>query len=204
LVHAAAGGVGTALVQLLKLKGCEVFGNAGTEEKLNYLRTIGVDHPINYREKDFEDEIRAIIGKEGQLDATFNAVGGKTFKKDLKLLGPGGRAVAFGAADRSGRKGGFFANLKLLFSMGFHHPLFLMMGSKSIIGVNMLAIADHKPAHIKRALNRCVELVKEGKLKPTVGGEFHVNEIAKAHELLEKRSSIGKISVYWEEKRQEA
>jgi NADPH:quinone reductase-like Zn-dependent oxidoreductase len=197
LIHAAAGGVGTALVQIAKWKGCTVYGTASNPKKLEYLKSIGVDYPINYREKDYVTEVKRLLGDKKKVDATFNAVGGKTFKKDMKLLGKGGTIVCFGAADRSGRKGGFFANLSLVFNMGFQHPLFLMMRSQAIVGVNMLAIADHKPDMINHCIKSVVKLTEEGVLKPHVGGEFHVDEIGKAHAFLEGRQSIGKIVVKW-------
>ena len=95
LIHAAAGGVGTALVQMAKDRGCEIFGTAGSDAKLEYLKSIGVDHPINYRTQDFEVEVRKIAGEQG-IDAIFDPVGGKSVKKGLKLLGSGGRILLFG------------------------------------------------------------------------------------------------------------
>ncbi len=105
LVNAAAGGVGTALVQLSKLKGCEVFGTAGSDDKMPYLRKIGVDHAINYRTSDFGAEIRLILNGR-TLDVAFDSLGGKTYKTSNSLLGSGGRMVSFGVAEVSGWKGG--------------------------------------------------------------------------------------------------
>ncbi len=196
LIHAAAGGVGTALTQIAKLKGCTVFGTASQPEKLNRMKENGVDHAINYRSSDYETAIRNIL-KEHRLDAVFNAVGGKTVKKDLRLLRAAGSLICFGAADRTHKKWGFFSNLNLLRNMGLTHPLFLMMQSRTIVGINMLQVADHRPDIISRCLKEVVRLTAEGKLKPHVGGVFNVEEMAKAHVLLENRQSMGKIAITW-------
>lgn len=196
LVQAAAGGVGQALVQLAKWKGCTVFGTASNPEKLEYLKEIGCDYPINYREKDYVQEIKKVLGKQ-RLDAAFNAVAGDTIKKDMKLLSSGGSLVCFGAADRTDKKWGFFSNLNLVMKMGFTHPIFLMMRSKTIVGVNMLKVADYKPVALKRAMENVIQLTNEGVLKPKVGGEFDAKDVGKAHALLEGRKSMGKIALLW-------
>ena len=99
LVQAAAGGVGTLLVQLCKRHGCTVYGTAGSDAKLDYLRALGVDHPINYRRDDFADAVRRVRGDAG-LDVIFDSLGGSAVRKGLALLAPGGRIVCLGAAER--------------------------------------------------------------------------------------------------------
>ena len=194
LIHAAAGGVGTALVQLAKHKGCEIFGTAGSAEKLEYLRELGVDHPINYRSSDFEQEVRKLAG-DGGLDAVFDPVGGDSVKKGLRLLGSGGRIVLFGASSMTGTN--VFGKISAGLGFGFYHPAEFMMASKSMIGVNMLRIADNRPMVLKRCLEKVVQLVEDGVLDPTEAKVFPIDELAEAHEFLEGRKSIGKVSVKW-------
>lgn len=196
LVHAAAGGVGTALVQLLKMKGCVVFGTAGSEEKLHYLREQGVDYPINYREADYQEVIEQ-LGFGRKLAATFNPVGGNYVKKDFKLLNAGGRLVLYGASKMTDARGNFFKMIRLLFGFGFWSPVKFVSGSTSMLGVNLLRIADHNPEILGRCLDKVVTLAEEGLLNPTVGKEFPHTELAKAHAFLESRGSIGKIAVKW-------
>lgn len=191
LIHAAAGGVGVALTQLAKLKGCKIYGTCGSDEKVEFALKNGVDVAINYRKSNYETEIKE------RIHASFNAVGGNTLKKDLKLLGAGGTLTCFGAASRTDKTGGFFSNLNLLFSSGFFSPLFLMMRSKSIAGVNMLKLGDYRPNLFQNTLKEVVKLAVEGKIKPHSGGVFSVNDISKAHSLLENRFSIGKIAEKW-------
>lgn len=196
LVHAAAGGVGTALVQLLKHKGVTVFGTAGSPEKLDYLKEQGVDYPINYRQSDYLEEIKK-LGFEGKIDATFNPIGGDYVKKDFALLNAGGSVVIFGASKLTEAKGNIFKMLKLVFGFGFWSPIKFVTTSKSLIGLNMLKIGDYKPQAFQRCLKAVVDLVTSGVLKPTVSKEYGHEQLAEAHSFLESRQSIGKVAVKW-------
>ncbi len=195
LIHAAAGGVGTALVQMALDRGCTIFGTCGSDEKVDYLKSIGVHYPINYRADDFFEEVKKINGKIG-LDAVFDAVGGTSVKKGFKLLGSGGRLVVFGAASIT--EANIIKKLKMVFGFGWYHPLQFIMSSKSIIGVNMLRIGDNRPHLLKRCLDGVVRQVNEGKLDPKVAKTFKIGELTNALNYLKSRKSIGKISVLWE------
>jgi NADPH2:quinone reductase len=195
LVHAAAGGVGTALVQLAKMHGCTVYGTAGSDEKMKYLRQLGVDHPINYREEDFVTAIRKIAGTSG-LDVIFDPIGGDSVKKGIKLLRQGGRIICFGGAQRTGRPN-LLKTLSFAWGFGIYSPVEFLMRSQGVIGVNMLRIADHRPWVLKKCLDEVVSLTETGKLNPHIGGIFPVEELAKAHALLESRASVGKLVVRW-------
>jgi len=196
LVHAAAGGVGTLLVQLCKRRGCVVYGTAGAEDKLAVLRDLGVDHPINYRSADFAAEVRRLRGGEG-LDVIFDSIGGKTTRTGMTLLGAGGRMVCFGAADHTPGALQPLRSLRFLVSFGLPHPVLLMMRSRAFIGVNMLRIADARPLVLQRCLRAVVELALSGELRAIVGGRFPAEQLAAAHALLESRRSTGKIVVTW-------
>lgn len=196
LVQAAAGGVGTLLVQLAKRHGCVVYGTAGADAKLDYLRTIGVDHPINYRHQDFAAAVRQLRRSEG-LDVIFDSLGGAAVRKGLALLAPGGRIVCFGAAQRQAGRFQILHDLKFVASFGLPHPIPLLMNSKGLIGVNMLRIAGHRPLTLQRCLAAVVDLTLRGALRPTVGGRFPVDQLAAAHDFLAGRQSTGKIVVTW-------
>ncbi len=196
LIHACAGGVGTALTQLAKNKGCIVYGTSGSDEKFEYLRNNGVDFPINYRKVNYESELIK-LSKGKKLDVAFNSVGGKSFKKDLSLLDRGGKSVIYGAAERAGKKGGKLATLGLVWNFGILTPIQLLMNSQGVIGVNMLRIADYKPLVLQRCLEAVVSMTEEGALKPTTGGIYNIDQIGEAHAFLESRKSTGKIAVTW-------
>lgn len=196
LVHAAAGGVGTLLVQLCKRHGCVVYGTAGSDAKMGYLRELGVDHPINYRTSDFADAVRRVRGSDG-LDVIFDSIGGAAVRKGIALLGSGGRIVCFGGAEHSHGNLQILRSIAFAASFGVLHAVPLMMRSKGIIGVNMLRIADNRPLVLQRCLQAVVRLALDGELRPTVGGRFKAEQIGDAHALLGGRSSTGKIVVSW-------
>ena len=192
LIHAAAGGVGTALIQLAKEKSCNIYGTAGSQYKLDYLKQQGVDFPINYRKEDFAEHIQKL---NVRMDVIFDPVGGSSFKRDKTILAHGGRIICFGGSGRS--SGGIIQTLKFVLGFGFMSPIGLLMKSQGVIGVNMLRVADHKPRVLQRIIKGVIELFNQGKIKPHVGGSFKADEIAEAHNFLENRKSIGKIVVEW-------
>lgn len=194
LIQSGAGGVGTALIQYARYKGCEIFSTAGSDSKLQYLSSLGVQHPINYASQDFEKEIKQLTNGKG-VDVIFDAVGGASVKKGFRSLGAGGRLICFGAADMSNKN--IFGKIKSALGFGFYHPLMFMIPSKAIIGINMLRIADEKPAVIQHCLTEVIRLAGEGIFVPTVGKVFNIADIAAAHAYLETRKSIGKIVVQW-------
>ena len=198
LVHAAAGGVGTILIQLAKKKGAIVFAKIGSEDKRELVKSLGADFVINYNLVDYETEIEKQLNGE-RLDISYNPVAGSTFKKDFRLLGSGGRLILFGGAEMSGSKWGFFSTLNFVRKMGLVIPIGLMMRSKNIVGVNMLKIADNKQKVMSYCLQQVLKLYKEGVILPQKGGNYSVSEIAKAHEILENKSSTGKLAIYWDE-----
>lgn len=195
LVHAAAGGVGTALVQLLKLDGAKIFGTCGNDEKINFLKELGVDYPINYKTSEYKSEIKKILGNK-KLDTVFDSLGGKYIRDGMKLLGSGGRMVCFGGAELNSATN-IFSKFQKILQFGFYHPGILMMASKSLIGVNMLRIADNKPEVLEHVLHEVISLAEKKLIVPIGGKEFHVSKLATAHEFLESRNSIGKIAVRW-------
>ena len=171
LIHSAAGGVGTALLQYAKYKGCEIFATV-----------------------DFEQEVKRITTGKG-VDVIFDAVGGSYTKKGFRSLAPGGRIVCYGAADISDRN--IFGKISTLLGFGIYHPLQFMNSSKALIGVNMLRIADNNPARLKRCLDNVVRLHDEGVFKPVVGRVFPVSQLGEAHAFLGGRGSTGKVTVTW-------
>lgn len=196
LIHAAAGGVGSLLIQLAKLKGAIVYAKIGSEEKRAFVKECGADFVLNYKEANYESTLLNLLGSN-KLSASFNPVAGDTIKKDAKLLGPNGRLYLFGGSQMVGGKFGIFSKLKFLWDMGIILPIGLMMQSKSLIGVNMLKIADSYPDIISTSLKEVVQLHQLKKITPHVGGVFTQHEIVAAHDLLESGKSMGKITVRW-------
>jgi NADPH:quinone reductase-like Zn-dependent oxidoreductase len=194
LVQSGAGGVGTALIQYAKHMQCEIFATAGSDEKVNHLQQLGVHHPINYNTQDFETEIKKITAQKG-VDVIFDAVGGKSVKKGIHSLAPGGRMVCYGASALNNKN--IFGKIITALQFGFYHPAMLMMPSKSIIGINMLQIADHKPQIIERCLANVMKLYADGIFVPAIAKVFLATAIEEAHNYLETRKSTGKVAVQW-------
>ncbi|HUR29979.1 MAG TPA: zinc-binding dehydrogenase [Saprospiraceae bacterium] len=194
LIHAAAGGVGTALIQLAKWKGCTVIGVVGGKEKVEYLKSMSVEHIIDHHQVDYMDYINDHFG--GKVDVVFDNIGGSSFKKGKSILAKGGRIISFGAASLSG-KHGIINLLRLVFGFGFFSPLAYLGKSQSLIGINMLRIADNRPDIISHEFAEVASFYKQRILNPHVGKVFHHDQLPKAHEWMEKRNSIGKVVVTW-------
>jgi len=195
LVHAAAGGVGTALIQMLLYKGAVIIGTCGSQEKVEHLRKSGVQYPINYNTSDYREEIKKILG-DRKLDLVFDSLGGKYVSDGIKLLATGGKLVMFGGADVTSEKN-FFKRWRKIFQFGFYHPGMFMMASKSLIGISMLKIGKEKPEIISRVLREVVALGGKNVLTPSGGQEFPVSQLAEAHYALEQRRTLGKVVVKW-------
>ena len=103
LIHAAAGGVGTAATQIARDIGAEIFGTASAG-KHDAIRAQGVDHAIDYRSTDFEESVNELTGGEG-VDLIIDATGPTAFRKDYRLLRDGGRLIMFGVSELEGSRG---------------------------------------------------------------------------------------------------
>lgn len=197
LVHAAAGGVGSLLVQIAAGHGCVVYATAGGGEKLEVAQRLGATHVIDYRREDFAASVQRLC-PDG-LDVVFDSLGGASVRRGLTLLAPGGRMVCFGAASHAAGQFQFLRSLRFAASFGFPHPIPLLIHSRSLLGVNMLRIADRRPETIARCLKGITAAVREGRLRPIVGGEYSARRLAEAHADLEQRRTIGKLVVRWDD-----
>ena len=164
LIHAAAGGVGIAAIQIAKLVGAgEIYGTA-SPGKHDAIKEIGVDHPIDYTSKDFAKEVRRISGEKTPLDVIMDAVGGGSFRKGYGLLRAGGRLVMFGASSVTpGEKRDVKAIAKMLATTPVFHPMQLMPASKAVIGLNMLTLWDE--FEIARRVPRAAAQVDRGRAR---------------------------------------
>lgn len=192
LVRAAAGGVGTALLQLLKTKNCEVVAVVGHDQKVKKLLETGLSKVYNYR----SPSSMSSFEKEDKFDIIFNPVGGKVYKSDMKNLAFGGKMVLYGASSRSGVKGAL-ADVRFLIQMGVQIPIFLLAKSQSIIGINMLKIASKKPSLIQQNMQELASLYQEGKIHPKIDKTYSAENISEAHDYLESGLSSGKIVLSW-------
>jgi len=195
LIHAAAGGVGLAAVQIAKLNGLVVFGTASSPEKIKLLQDdYKVDHVINYRQNDFVTEIQRIEATtDGCIDIILDSIGGSYFKKELPLLRYGGRLVGYGASAVSDRSMSKVVSLvSNVVSMLTFSTVDLMLNSKSFIGVNMKKFGEAKPNVVAEYLSKIIELFTAEKLR-TIVKEYSWEEISTAHRDIESRHTSGKL-----------
>lgn len=197
LIHAAAGGVGSLLIQMAKYRGATVIAKVGRKEKEDFVKTLGADYVVNYNDCDYQSKITELLNGE-RIDISFNPVAGSTYKKDFEIIGSGGRLVLFGGSELSGGKYGIFSKLNFVRRMGLILPIGLMMRSKNVLGVNMLKIADNRPKVLTHCLKESFEMYKKGIIKPQIGGTYSQSEFFKAHNALGSGKTIGKLSVKWD------
>src|ERR687888_620443 len=185
LIHAAAGGVGIAATQVAKGIGAEIFGTASAS-KHDAIREQGVEHAIDYRSLDFEQEVMRITGGEG-VDVIMDALGPASFRKDYRLLRSGGRLIMYGLSEvqtGSGRRD-IPAALRSLVrmpvaTMPWWKSLAVMNENKGVFGLNMLSWWDHE-GDFDRALQPLLEGLEKGNLKPVVAEAFPFDRAPDAH-----------------------
>jgi NADPH:quinone reductase-like Zn-dependent oxidoreductase len=191
LIHAAAGGVGQAALQLCRWRGAEVFGTASAG-KHQRLMELGVAHCIDYHTQDFEDELRRLTDGKG-VHLIIDAVGGGSFRKSYRSLAPMGRLFLFGASALApGRTRNLFAAVRGLLAMGAFKPLSLMNDNRGVFGVNMGHLWDHA-ALLRTIIEEILTLIAGGVLDPLVDKTFSFDQAADAHAYLQARKNFGKV-----------
>ena len=196
LLHSAAGGLGRALLQIVKRHGCTVVGVTGSASKISALENAGVDVPLLFQGGNFAAAYRRVCGS-APLDVIFDPVGGSQVRAGMRLLGSGGRMVCLGISGSVGPHAGILRTLATVAALGIIHPAALMLHSRSVIGVNMLRIGDDKPRAIRRCLDEVVTRAVRGEFQPVVGKVYPAAEIADAHGDLESRRTLGKVALRW-------
>ena len=189
LVHAAAGGVGMAAIQLCRAVGAEVIGTASAS-KHAFLRECGVAHCIDYRTEDFEQGVMRVTGGRG-VDVAIDATG--AFRKSYRCLAPLGRLVCFGLSSASaGMEPSRLRALLSIAKLPFFHPIKLMNDNKAVIGVNLGHLWDHIDM-LRREMLGLLDGYEKGTIKPVVGKTFPLIEAAAAHRYMQERKNVGKV-----------
>jgi NADPH:quinone reductase-like Zn-dependent oxidoreductase len=199
LIHAAGGGVGISAVQIARNAGAEIFGTASAT-KHEAIHTQGVDHPIDYRTQDFEAEVMRITGGEG-IDLAIDALGPSSFRKDYRLLRPGGRLVMYGLSEnsREGRRS-IPLTLKSLAAMPtatmpWWKSLMVMNENKGVFGLNMLKWLDSEGS-LDRLVAPLMADLEAGRLDPVVAESFPFERAGDAHRFIAERRNVGKVVLF--------
>jgi NADPH:quinone reductase-like Zn-dependent oxidoreductase len=182
LVHGASGGVGIALLQLGKVFGLEMLGTA-SQSKHGLISGLGAT-PIDYRNTDFVQEIRARF-PEG-VNAVFDPIGGTHYKRSYQILRKGGRLIGYGFQNAESK----LYIVSSLIQLMSHK---LMPDGKRSQFYSIAVTRKSKAGWLKEDLSTLFELLARGAIQPVIQRSFPLSDARAAHELFEKGSGVGKI-----------
>ena len=176
LIHAAAGGVGTAAVQIGKILGVEMYGTSSSDEKLDRVKELGLQHPINYKKLDYQEAIKELTQGEG-VNAVFEMLGGEHTAKSIRCLRDFGRVIVYGTATGQAAQ----LDARALYAKG-----------ASVHGL-WLTYLSAKPELMQRAWKQLSAWVGQGRLRPIIGDVLPMERVADAYRLLLERKNVGKV-----------
>ena len=176
LIHAVAGGVGTAAVQIGKLLGVQMYGTSSSEEKLGRMKELGLQHGINYKERDYEEAIKELTNGQG-VDTVFEMLGGEHVTKSVRCLRDFGRVIVYGSA--TGQR----ADLD---------PRILYAKGVSVHGLWLTYLSQHREL-MRQAWEKLSAWTSAGYLRPIIGAVLPLEKAADAYRLLKERRNFGKI-----------
>ena len=178
LIHAAAGGVGSVLVQMAKAFGVKrIFATAGSSAKLDIARGFGADVAIDYTTDDFAKIVSDETNGRG-VDVICDAIGGEVFANGLSVLAPFGRHVVYGQS--GGRPGALTTDL-------------LHRTNRAVLGYSSGHYRRNRPLKLAAAVEAAFDLVAAGKVQILEGGRFPLSEAGQAQQLVESRASAGRV-----------
>ncbi len=176
LIHAVAGGVGTAAVQIGKLLGVEMYGTSSTDEKLARVKELGLQHGINYKQHDYEEAVKNLTRGEG-VDAVFEMLGGEHTAKSLRCVRDFGRVIQYGTATGQQPK----LDVRALYAK-----------SASLQGL-WLSYLSQKREIMEAAWSQLSQWIAQRKLTPVVGHVFPIDRAVEAYKLLQEGKNYGKV-----------
>lgn len=178
LVHAAAGGVGTTAIQVARAFGvAPIFASIGSAWKEDHVRKMGADGVVDYSSKTYGEDIKAMTDGRG-VSVILNPIGGVTIEQDLHCLTPFGRLVVFG--DMAGQSACIPADG-------------LYTTNRSILGSSFGHYRRFRPDSVRKSMKIAIKLLASKQVEMYVHDCLHLKEASKAHDVLEKKQSLGKI-----------
>jgi len=176
LIHAVAGGVGTAAVQIGQLLGVDMYGTSSSDEKLARVKELGLQHGINYKRHDYEEVVKNLTHGEG-VDAVFEMLGGEHTAKSTRCLRDFGRVIQYGTATGKSPK----LDLRAMYAK-----------SASVQGL-WLTYLSQKAEIMEPAWQQLSAWIAQGKLTPQIGHVFPLERAVEAYKLLEAGKNYGKV-----------
>jgi len=191
LIHGVAGGVGLAALQLARAMGAETFGTASLS-KHGRLKEFGLDHAIDYHERDFEEDVRNLTQGRG-VDVVLDPIGGDNLRRSYRSLAPMGRLFMLGvsATSGTGKRRSLLASAKAVAQTPFFHPIKLMNDNKGAFGINLGHLWG-EAEKMRAMMDEIVERWGRGDLQPHIDSTWKLEEVGKAHDRLQERKNFGK------------
>ncbi|XP_060112027.1 synaptic vesicle membrane protein VAT-1 homolog [Heteronotia binoei] len=191
LVHMAAGGVGTAAVQLCQtVENVTIFGTASAS-KHDALRENGVTHPIDYRAADYVEEVRKISPKG--VDVVLDPLGGSDTAKGFNLLKPMGKLITYGVANLlTGQRKNLMAMAKTWWNQFSINALQLLHLNKAVCGYHM-GYLEEEVELMSDVVTKLVALYSQGKIKPKVDSVWPFDQVVDAMKRMQEKKNIGKV-----------
>lgn len=179
VVYGAAGGVGTALIDVARLAGATVIGTAGSADKCAFVKARGAAHAIDYKSESVIDRVLALTDGHG-ADIVFDHVAGKAFTDGLKMVAPLGMIVSYAVL-------GGMPETDLFKEMRAN------IERSPAVRCFTMHTYDHMEEPRRDAMARAVELLGSGKVKPAIAARFPLSQASRAHDLIEARTAAGKV-----------
>jgi NADPH:quinone reductase len=176
LIHAVAGGVGTAAVQIGKILGIEMYGTSSSDEKLANVKKLGLHHPINYKKEDYEEAIKNLTNGEG-VDAVFEMLGGEHTAKSLRCLRDFGRVIQYGSATGKPPQ----LDIRAMYAK-----------SASIQGL-WLTYLSQKREIMQPAWKQLSDWIDQHKFAPEIGKVIPLEHATEGYKLLQEGKNYGKL-----------
>ena len=190
LIHGAGGGVGIAATQIAKQRGATVIGTASAK-KLDAIRSLGVDHPIDHQ-RDVRGEVRRLTSGRG-VDVVLDPIGGRSARISYEMLAPLGRLVLYGASTlASGERRSLLRVVRTLIEMPAFRPLSLMNRNRGVFGLNLGHLWSETD-RLRSAAQTLIAGFEAGRLRPVIAKTFPLENAADAHRYIQARANIGKV-----------
>ncbi|TAK61443.1 zinc-dependent alcohol dehydrogenase family protein [Methylobacter sp.] len=177
LIHAGAGGVGHVAIQLAKLKGAQVITTVSSEQKAEFVKTMGADEAILYTQNGFNDQVNKLTSGKG-ADLVFDTVGAEVFKQSIMATAHFGRLVTLLDPGELNLAEARMRNL--------------LIGFELMLTPMLRDLADARDKHVE-ILKQCAQWVDKGLLKTHISKQLPLEETVKAHQLIETGHSLGKV-----------